>query len=715
MLIFLLFSPLLFNVVIIKGDRLEFPELAYLNTTVDPCDDFYEYSCGNYKNARPRPQEYPLLDNFVVLQDELHRLLNSKRKCWKNSNEIFVVILSSRVKKDDPVAVQKARTAYSACLDTLYADYLVYPEVEVLTKEGPWPLIARTGLNAKFSWSQMGDIVADYGLQFFVRTDVTENPMNVSEYLILVDRDSVLNPSVVDQYEDNVVDFLNHKTINKKTHPFENFLKTVAMVLRDATGSDSSTLNIAKDVGSIFEFMKLVQKGGTNTGGFENVGGFFTVESLQGWIDEHFPRLGLNLLEYCERVFSKSGARVEPNTNVLVASMSWLYGILDLIANVDDDTLLNYIFARLFTYTAPDSNREIREAYERFRRDMGDIVYNRTEYCTRSILGYPNAIALSMAVTYEYQRYHFNLAKLERVATMINDLRSAFNEILNASDWLDATSLANSKTKADKMIALLGYPDLAEYDELLDRYYSNVRICASDHFGNAQRTRAFSAALNLALLDKARNKRRWNHSPLVVNAFYNSQNNRIVLPVSMLNPVFYNGRHNAMDYARLGAVIGHEITHGFDNLGSQYDGDGNMAMGWSAETREEFRKREQCFREQYGGYFIKEIGKYINPNNTMRENLADNGGLREAFLAFKRLPSSESFFGYSSDQLFFISYATMWCAQETPQYLEKLSTRGYSPAKFRVIGSVSNNEDFAKAFSCPVGSNMNPARKCVLW
>ncbi|KAK4878383.1 hypothetical protein RN001_010889 [Aquatica leii] len=700
MLIFVLLSAFVFSLSNCDHNH-EFQGFEYLNTSVNPCDNFYEYACGNFKNVNPRPEKYPLWDNFVILQQELHQILN--------------VILGARNRDGDPESIQKSRAAYAACVNTKYADELPYPEVGVLKNEGPWPLIAQTGAKANFSWSQMGDLVANYGVQYYMRADILENPFDVSQYLILLGRDTVLNPSIIDQYEDNSVDFLNYVKKTKEEHPFEIFLLTVANILRDATGSDKNKGKIQAEVAQIFDFMKLVQQGGTNTGGNDNVAGFYTIETLQEWVDESFPKSKIDFSEYLNRVFSKSGVKLNANTYVLVSSMSWFYGILDLMVNTSDDMLRNFVFARLFTYTAPDSNNEIRDAYNHFRVNMNDMVYTRREYCTRYVLGYPNAIALSMAATYEYQRYHFNTAKMQNVSQMINDLQTAFLNILDKSDWLDEPSRQKAKEKASKMITLLGYPNFVEDGVEVDKYYSNVRICAWDHFGNAQRLRAFSSALNLALLDKPRDREKWNHSPLVVNAFYNSQNNRIILPVSILNPIFYNGRYSEMDYARIGAIIGHEITHGFDNQGSQYDGDGNLSGWWSAETKTEFKKREQCFRDQYGGYFVEETGKYIDPDATMRENLADNGGLREAFQAFKRLQSNRTVKGYTSEQLFFISYGTMWCAQETPQQLEKVSQRGYSPARFRVIGSISNNVEFAKAFNCPVGSNMNPADKCILW
>ncbi|GLV38277.1 Neprilysin 4 [Carabus blaptoides fortunei] len=189
-----------------------------------------------------------------------------------------------------------------------------------------------------------------------------------------------------------------------------------------------------------------------------------------------------------------------------------------------------------------------------------------------------------------------------------------------------------------------------------------------------------------------------------------------------MNPPFYTGGPSMVDYTRIGALIGHEITHGFDSKGRNTDATGNYAgNAFSEAVREAFSHKEDCFRKQYFAYQIEELGEYVNGNKTLSENIADNGGIREAYRAYQKLLSRLPFkqrpdTDYSVDQLFFISYGTMWCKIDTMQSLTAtFKSDIHAPSKFRVIGTLANMQEFADAFQCPVGTRMNPRDKCVLW
>lgn len=246
---------------------------------------------------------------------------------------------------------------------------------------------------------------------------------------------------------------------------------------------------------------------------------------------------------------------------------------------------------------------------------------------------------------------------------MVSDLREAFHDILNESDWIDEVTKEKAAKKAENMYILLGYPEYADSAELLDEFYENLRICTWDHFGNSQRLRAFRQALQFSQIDSVRVRERWSNSPLEVNAFYSRPNNRIVFPVSILDPVFFTGYISALDYGRIGAIIGHEITHGFDSGGKNYDENGSFKNWWSNTTSQAFNDRVGCFIDQYSGYRIEEIGAQVNGSQTLNENLADNGGLREAFKAFKKLEKKSSSLvtveSYTPEQLFFIGFGTV--------------------------------------------------------
>jgi len=311
---------------------------------------------------------------------------------------------------------------------------------------------------------------------------------------------------------------------------------------------------------------------------------------------------------------------------------------------------------------------------------------------------------------------------------MVSDLRGAFHDLLSENEWMDDATRQSAAQKADAMLVLLGFPSWCESSAELDDFYKDIEVDRDDHFGNVARLRSWIQTINLATLGKARNRNEWTQSPMVVNAFYNSLNNRITFPVGIMDVPFFSGNiyEKLLDYARIGAIVGHEITHGFDSVGRQYDDFGSAYVWWSTETDAKFQERAECFVNQYSSFTVAELNKTVNGQLTLRENIADNGGIREAYRAFKRLkarrgldvfsPRLPGLEQYSPDQLFFIGYATMWCRAETLAGLNTLlNSDPHSPNRFRVIGSLSNMEEFSTAFGCPLGSVMNPVNKCVLW
>jgi predicted metalloendopeptidase len=212
--------------------------------------------------------------------------------------------------------------------------------------------------------------------------------------------------------------------------------------------------------------------------------------------------------------------------------------------------------------------------------------------------------------------------------------------------------------------------------------------------------------------------------PAVVNAAYQPDQNSITIPAGILQLVFFNeSRPDYLNYGSIGSVIGHEITHGFDDQGAQYDQNGNLNNWWSQKTQIEFNKRAQCFVEQYGSIKDARINMSLNGLNTLGENIADNGGLRGAYDAYQTkvakkvdaglLPGFEDF---TLDQLFFISYANNWCSLIRNEKLrQQVLYDPHSPSKYRVNVPLSNFDKFSGAFQCKANSNMLPTTRCLLW
>jgi predicted metalloendopeptidase len=202
-----------------------------------------------------------------------------------------------------------------------------------------------------------------------------------------------------------------------------------------------------------------------------------------------------------------------------------------------------------------------------------------------------------------------------------------------------------------------------------------------------------------------------------VNAFYQATNNSINFPAGILQfPFFDPGRDLAANYGAIGVVIGHEMTHAFDDQGRKYDGDGNLRDWWTAQDAAEFEKRAACVADEYSGFTSVDDVK-LNGRLTLGENTADNGGLRIAYLAMEdALKNPEPAAGFSPEQRFFLSFAQIWCENISPQELRnRAMTDAHSPGRFRVNGVVQNSPEFQKAFSCKAGQPMVAANACRVW
>jgi predicted metalloendopeptidase len=293
---------------------------------------------------------------------------------------------------------------------------------------------------------------------------------------------------------------------------------------------------------------------------------------------------------------------------------------------------------------------------------------------------------------------------------------------------MDEDTKRQARVKAQGMVEHIGYPsELLEMSKLEDLYYG-LELSPNAYLGNALNMTVFGTNYAFSKLREKVNKTDWvrHGRPAVVNAFYSPLENSIQFPAGILQGIFFSSdRPKYMNYGAIGWVIGHEITHGFDDQGRQFDEEGNLVDWWHPETKKRYLKKAQCIISQYGNYTIKALDNMqLNGINTQGENIADNGGIKEAYRAYNswvsrngaepRLPGVN----YTPRQLFWVSAANVWCAKYRPKALKlRVLTGVHSPDQFRVQGPFSNMDDFSRDFNCPVGSNMNPPKenKCQVW
>ncbi|RZC39331.1 uncharacterized protein BDFB_004487, partial [Asbolus verrucosus] len=624
------------------------PELDYLDTSADPCENFYQYTCGNFKNIHPRPDDEEVLDLITQTEEELVRIGNE--------------ILSSPKLPQDPEALKKAKSAYNTCVDVNYIDSLPAPELQLVDEFGGMPLISSDGIK-KFSWSEIGEIVGKTGIhQMFSFTVKNFNP---EDYVIIMSPDTWETPEMIraksrKTYDDVVEEGFKKKPSVKSSDPFDDFLWKIA-------------------------------------------------NNIMNWV------------EYVGNIFKWAGIEIDENQELYMIDFDSIYRILNLVHQTDADVVKNFVLLRTFMFLSPDTSAPNRQAFEEYYKSQGLRFYDRWEYCTRKMLDVVDSISLSFAVARHYKRYYFNNNKVHTSVNIIKSLKDSFRNIIATSDWVDKESRDAATEKVNNMVVSLAFPDFVEKKGRLDKFYQNVRICEWDNYGNSLRMRAFRQAYALT---KLTDPDHWDYSPFEVNAYALRANNKIcpnfdpfMIPISMLHDNILLGDNPVLDYSRLGTTIAHEMTHNFDSTGRTYNQSGFADRHWlSNGTIEALDERIQCLQDQYSSYYVPEIGKYVNGSTTLNENFADNGGIRKSFMSYQKHIRDKKIKNgsqkYTTEQLFFIGYATMWCSQESNEFLNNLVVHNsHAPSRVRILGTLSNFEEFSKAFSCPLGSNMNPEKK----
>jgi endothelin-converting enzyme/putative endopeptidase len=295
---------------------------------------------------------------------------------------------------------------------------------------------------------------------------------------------------------------------------------------------------------------------------------------------------------------------------------------------------------------------------------------------------------------------------------MVQDIKSAMQQDIDAASWMSAETKTAALAKLNKVVDRIGYPE-----RWLD--YAAVRIARDDALGNRQRTAAFEHARTLARIGQPVDRGEWSMTPPTVNAYYSPDRNSITFPAGILQPPFYRaGRDAAVNYGGAGAVIGHELTHGFDDQGRKYDGEGNLRDWWTPRDAQAYEQRVSCVADQYSGYTVAGDAK-VNGRLTLGENTADNGGVRLALMAYLTGPGAKAkdkIDGFTPEQRLFLGWAQVWCENATPEAERlKAATNPHASNKYRVNGPVSNMPEFAKAFSCKANTPMVRANACRVW
>ncbi|KAI5630580.1 VLP3p-5, transcript variant X2 [Venturia canescens] len=570
---------------------------------------------------------------------------------------------------------------------------------------GGWPVLLGDAWDQnEFVWTEMiyKFREAGYGFDSIIDFSITPDVKNSTKRVIYIDQASLVldrpvfmegfNNSIIDAYYSYMVDIA------------EMFGANRFRALTELKESLAFEMNLAK--------ISVPDEERRNVTKLYNP---MTVSELTN----KYPTIPWR--EYLSKMLPSS-ITVEDDEVVIVMAPSYFDNLEKLLDAIPKRVQANYLMWRAIA----ENLRFLHNDVLNRRQQFFTVLYGnterqaRTDECTSTV-----AERLSISVAAMYVKQYFKEDAKKNAVAMVADIRRQFYHILGRIDWMDEKTRVKALHKASAMVAHIGYPDELLDDRKVNEFYRNFDISGDNYLENILNHNKLEADRTFGTLREPVNKTEWiNHArSAVINAYNYPQLNSIEFTAAILRGAFFdNDRPNYMNYGGIGFIIGHEITHGFDDVGKGFDADGELDNWWDATTDDNFHQRAQCIIEQYSNYTVPEIGMNLNGIKTQGENIADNGGIKIAYLAYKswvernkpekRLPGIDR----TPEQMFWLSAANAWCAKVKREALAMdVVSEMHSPDEFRVFGPFSNMPEFANDYKCPKGSRMNPEKKCSLW
>lgn len=681
-----------------------------MDLTVDPCQDFFQYACGQWIENNPIPDSESRWGTFDVLDSEV---LKAVRKA-----------IESPVEADDPNAVVYLKDMNKACNDLAGIEAAGYTIFKNITSSvnglGGWPMIQKNWASEKFTWETSAGLSRAFLNQALIfNTYVFLDTFDASTNVIHVDQTSLALPR--DFYLDT------EGSYDEYIQAYKNFIVDVAVVMTREAGENVPIEELKASAEDLYAFEKQLARFSVPEDERRNSTEMYnpmTVKELQ----EKYP---INWMAYLTHVFGNTDVEITEDERIILIEPEFLHGLLPLLIATPERVQADYMFWRNVMDLAAYGPKELGDIQFKF----ASTLYGTTQAPPRWSVCVSNSASdyngFGFAVAHEYIKENFNEQAKQEADEMVTNLRTAFKELVGESLWMDLETQGKAKEKVDLMLQLLGYPEWVASEQGIDEFYNGVRKPQVDsHTANVVGVKTFVSSKELESLRMTPDREFWFMNPATVNAWYSPNHNSITFPAAILHPPFFRqGNPRYLNYGAIGVVIGHEITHGFDDQGRQYDGNGNAEPWWSESTIDAFTKQAQCFIDMYSNYTVPELepilgeDAHLNGVLTQGENIADNGGLHESYRAYRnsvdqlgvepRLPGLTQ---YTPDQLFFVGYAQVWCQSITPgALLNQVLGDPHSPARYRVLGPLSNSPDFIDQFQCKAGTPMNRPEKCVLW
>jgi putative endopeptidase len=643
--------------------------LSNLDRSCKPCDDFYEFAMGSWMKANPIPPEYSNWGTFTQLRD--------------NNLTAMRTILEAAAKSSAPSGSneQKIGDLYASCMDSAAIEAAglkpIAGELEEIdaikdrkTLDAAITQLQKEGVGALFRFSSGQDMKDS--TRVIAQASQGGLGMPDRDYYLREDDKSKQLRADYEQHVTKMFVLAGHAADKAATEA-----KTV-MGIETALAKASRTRVELRDPEKNYNPMPLSE--------------MKTLTPDWSWVT-YLQTLG-----------------APPVEQINVRQPEFFKEVNQQLSTVSVPDWKTYLRWHVLHASAPGlPDRFVEENFDFYDRKLAGTkeLLPRWKRCVQS-----TDRNLGEALGQVYVEKYFPPAAKARAKEMVGNLIAALRDDIPTLAWMGPQTKKEALTKLEAFDVKIGYTDKW-------RDYSKLAIDRSSYAANVRRSVAFEYARQLAKIGKPVDRTEWGMTPPTVNAYYSSSMNEIVFPAGILQPPFYSpNADDAVNYGGIGAVIGHEISHGFDDQGSKFDGQGNLHEWWTPEDRKNFTERGDCVVKQFDGYEV-EPGLHQNGKLVLGESIGDLGGLSIAYAAYEKSIAGnrpKDLDGFTPEQRFFLGWAQVWGANQRAEAARlQTNTDAHPLARFRGNGPLSNMEAFAKAFGCKKGDAMVREQACKIW
>jgi putative endopeptidase len=651
-------------------------DVSAIDKTADPCVDFYQYACGNWLKQNPIPADQARWGRFNELAERNNYLLYEELKAAADTPK---------------TPLQKKYGDYfAACMNEDLANKLGAKPVEPVMKT-----IASLQDKKQLS-ATVAELQAKYAVGTFYQLGVQQDQKDSTNQIVNAGQGGITLP-------DRSYYIDAGPRSQKIRQQYVDHLTKMFVLLGDTPD------RAAEEAASVMSIETALAKGAIDRVELRDPDKRYHIMTL--------AELQTLSPDYNWDAYLK-GIKIGEFKTLNVSTPTYFTAMNAEIDSASLDSLKSYLRWHALRSAAPALSKPfVDENFNFFQATLNGQKEQtpRWKRCTRA-----TDQALGEAVGQDWVKQNFPPDAKANMDKLVAELEKALGQDIAQLPWMSDATKVEAKAKLDAIRNKIGYPDKW-------RDYGPLVVKRDDPLGNMERNAEFERRRNYNKLGQPVDEKEWGMTPPTVNAYYNPPNNDINFPAGILQPPFFDNRMDpAVNFGGIGVVIGHEMTHGFDDQGSRYDPKGNVRNWFTADDRAKFDERTGCEVKEYDGFKVAE-GQNLNGKLTLGENTADNGGIRIAFQALQEVlakggPDSEPGYvngekdGYTPAQRFFITFGQVWCENQREEAARvQAKTNPHSTGEWRTKGTVQNFDEFGKAFGCKVGQPMMPTSSCRVW